>query len=73
MKIVFNKQIKQKYRNNPPVPMKLRRMLDDWTAMKIMKKLKVIMKVLTKDFRSGVNHSAETLLIIRLKQIISHP
>jgi len=58
-KTVLIAQTKQKKRNRPELPTRSMMGLVVCTAMKIIRNWKVMMELLTRDFRSDENHSAE--------------
>ena len=56
--IVLTAQTEQKNTNSPELPTRLMIGVVVWTAMKIIRNWKVMRELLTRDFRSGENHSA---------------
>ena len=65
MKTVLMMQIKQKEKNSPELPTKVKMGAVLWTARKIMKNWMVTRELVTVDLRSGENHSAgRTYLLI---------
>ena len=56
--IVLMAQTEQKNTNSPELPTRLMMGVVVWTAMKIIRNWKVMMELLTKDFKSEENHSA---------------
>ena len=61
--IVLTAQTEQKNTNSPELPTRLMIGVVVWTAMKIIRNWKVMMELLTRDFRSEENHSATKLIV----------
>ena len=62
--IVLTAQTEQKNTNSPELPTRLMIGVVVWTAMKIIRNWKVMMELLTRDFRSEENHSAATEIVL---------